>query len=251
MPDFSGFNIAFATLSALVFLGLSAQAGAASYADARQAIVVTTANWDTPLAVLQQYERKDHLSPWRLVGGQIQAVVGRHGLEWGTGLHPETSLTGPQKKEGDGKAPAGIFPLSASFGYADTDKVNWIRLPYRQATPGIKCIDDPASDHYNRIIDISAVKPDWKSHEDMLRDDDQYRLGVVIGHNTRPVTAGGGSCIFLHIWKDPGEGTSGCTAVSGENMEVLLRWLKHESNPVLIQLPEKEYQQLRQIWNLP
>jgi len=251
MPDFSGFNIAIATLSAMVFLGLSAQAGAATYAEARQAIVVTTADWDTPIAILQQYERKDHLSPWKPLGGKIQAVVGRHGLGWGAGLHPEPFLAGPLKKEGDGKSPAGIFPLRASFGYADPGMVNWIRLPYRKSTSGLKCIDDPASAHYNRIVDVSSVKPDWKSHEDMARDDDQYRLGIVIAHNTEPAAAGGGSCIFLHIWKASGEGTSGCTAVSAEDIEILLRWLTPESKPLLIQLPEAEYRHLRQIWNLP
>ena len=155
---------------------------------------------------MRRYERKDPHSPWRQVGDPVKAVVGRLGLGWGRGLHPEPPPDGPQKKEGDGKAPAGIFSLGASFGLADFKDVGWLRLPYRRVTADIKCIDDDASGHYNKIVAASEVAPDWKSHEEMLREDGQYRLGIVVGHNTNPVMAGAGSCIFLHIWKEPAEG---------------------------------------------
>jgi len=251
MADISGYNIALAALSALVFLGLATPGKAATYDESRQAVVVTTSNWDTSLATVRAYERTDRLSPWQPVGESIKAVVGRHGLAWGRGLHAEHDLTGPQKKEGDGRAPAGIFPLLASFGYADSAAMKWIKPPYRQSTADVKCIDDPESAYYNRIVDAASVLSDWRSHEDMMRDDGQYRLGVVVGHNMEPAAPGGGSCIFLHIWKAPAEGTSGCTAVSEENMEALLRWLDPKTKPVLIQLPEVEYGMLRHAWNLP
>ena len=73
----------------------------------------------------------------------------------------------------------------------------------------------------------------------------------MVGHNTDPVMPGGGSCIFLHIWKSPAGGTSGCTAVSEAAMEELLRRLKPESNPLLVQLPRQEYERLRGAWGLP
>jgi len=253
MSEFSVLNVVLAVASVLFFQGLATKCDAAGFTvtDARQAIVVTTLNWEESAAVLQRYERKDIHSPWRQVGNSVKAVVGRSGFGWGRGLHPEPTLTGPQKKEGDGKAPAGIFSLGVSFGYADFKDVGWIRLPYRKLTADMKCIDDAESGHYNRIVAGCEVTPDWKSHEDMLREDGQYRLGIVIGHNTDPVAAAAGSCIFLHIWKGPTEGTSGCTAVSAEDMEALLRWLDPASQPILIQLPEQEYGQLRPSWNLP
>ena len=44
--------------------------------------------------------------------------VGRNGAAWGLGLHA-AQPQGPQKQEGDGRAPAGVFTLGAiSFSIA-------------------------------------------------------------------------------------------------------------------------------------
>ena len=83
--------------------------------------------------------------------GPIPAVVGRNGLAWGRGIHLEPPAGGPQKREGDGKAPAGIFRLGIAFGYGPGDSAPWIRLPYQQMTERIKCVDDVASPFYNHI----------------------------------------------------------------------------------------------------
>jgi L,D-peptidoglycan transpeptidase YkuD (ErfK/YbiS/YcfS/YnhG family) len=190
------------------------------------------------------------------VGEAIPVVVGRNGLGWGLGLHGATTMQadgdrGPEKKEGDGRAPAGIFKLSSAFGYAPTDQVSWSKLPYLEATTSQRCVNDARSPHYNRLVDTRLINPDWKSDEEMCRGDDQYRLGVVVDHNVNPVIPGRGSCIFIHIWAGPDIGTSGCTAMSQENMEGLLRWLDPAANPLLIQLPSATYQQFRSIWGLP
>ena len=66
-----------------------------------------------------------------------------------------------------------------------------------------------------------------------MRDVQQYRRGAVVQYNT-PATPGAGSCIFLHIWSGPSKGTAGCTAMSAENLDVLLRWLDPASNPRLL-----------------
>jgi D-alanyl-D-alanine dipeptidase len=124
-------------------------------------------------------------------------------------------------------------------------------MPYRQMTESSKCVDDPASPAYNRLVEEGDVQRDWNSFEDMRRSDGQYRLGIVIGHNTDPVAPGGGSCIFLHIWEKPSKGTSGCTAVSAADMEEILRRLRPEANPILIQLPQREYERLRVSRGLP
>ena len=216
-----------------------------------QAITVITENWASTSAILQCYERNHPDAPWRAVGIKIPATVGRNGLAWGTGLHPVRALTEPVKKEGDGKAPAGIFSLRTAFGYGDPNAMTWIRLPYRQASANLLCIDDPASAHYNRIVDAKATETDWNSHEVMQRPDDQYRLGIVVEHNAEPITRGQGSCIFIHIWEGPDMGTSGCTALAAENLEAILRWLHPQAHPVLIQLPETIYSQYRQTWSLP
>jgi D-alanyl-D-alanine dipeptidase len=157
-------------------------------------------------------------------------MVGRNGLGWGNGYHGTTPPDEPRKREGDGKAPAGVFRLSSAFGYDAPEAMTWVRLPYRQATSTLLCVDDKASRHYNRILDTKETATDWKSAEEMRRRDNQYRLGIVIDHNSDPIVPGDGSCIFLHIWAGPNRGTSGCTALTSENVEALLRWLDPKPN---------------------
>jgi D-alanyl-D-alanine dipeptidase len=214
-------------------------------------LVVTTSGWSSVDAALQLCERKSAKSSWIAVWERIPAVVGRNGLAWGRGVHPDLPAGGPQKREGDGKAPAGIFKLGPAFGYAPGESLPWIGLPYRQMTESSKCVDDPASSVYNRMVDEGNVRQNWNSREDMKRSDEQYRLGIVIGHNTDPVAPGGGSCIFLHIWEKPSKGTSGCTAVSDVALEEILRRLRPEANPLLTQLPQEEYERMRGPRGLP
>lgn len=239
-------------LGAVVLLcGLSATPVTGEEKTALQALVVTTSGWSAVDASLRLYERKDIQSAWIPAAERIPAVVGRNGLAWGRGIHPDLSAGGPQKRERDGRAPAGIFRLGPAFGYAPGESVPWIVLPYRQMTESRKCVDDPASLVYNRLVEERNARKDWNSFEDMRRSDEQYRLGIVIGHNTDPVAPGGGSCIFLHIWEKPSKGTSGCTAVSAADMEEILRRLRPEANPLLIQLPQPEYERLRAPQGLP
>jgi len=216
-----------------------------------QAVVVKTADWNAFAASLQRYERKNAEAPWNAAGGTIPAVVGRNGMGWGKGIHPRSSYDGPEKREGDKRAPAGMFLLSSAFGYAPADEVGWIRLPYRQSTANIQCVDDTQSPYYNKLVDTTQVKPTWRSYENLRRKDDLYRLGVVVEYNTDPTVAGEGSCIFLHIWRGPFKGTSGCTAMAARELEKLLHWLDINAMPILVQLPESEYLRFHSLWNLP
>lgn len=223
-------------------------------AEARQLVVVTTDGWDDLHGTLQRYERTRRGGSWRAVGDPARVVVGRSGLGWGAGLHAEAAPGGaPVKREGDGKAPAGAFRLGPAFGYAPKTEVPWIRLPYIHSTESYRCVDDVKSRYYNRVVDSVAVRRDWSGTVERMRlESDQYRLGVVVEHNwgaqTRP---GSGSCIFLHIWKGPDEGTAGCTAMEPADIERLLHWLDPRRRPVLVQLPEAEYRRLRGAWKLP
>jgi len=135
-------------------------------------------------------------------------------------------------------------------GYARTAPAG-TRMPYRQATATLRCVDDPRSLHYNRLADAAGAKKDWSSAEDMRLADDRYRLLVWVGHNDAPIVPGGGSCIFLHLRLGPDSTTSGCTAFEPEPMERLLRWLDPVARPVLVQLPEAEYRARATEWGLP
>ena len=224
---------------------LSANANAIE--DARQCLVVTTDSWSAPTGTMSIFER-DRDSKWQQRGPTIAVVVGKTGLAWGRGLIHTTGLEGPTKKEGDNKAPAGIFRLSKVFGYASKAET---KMPYVALSPNIVGIDDPQSRYYNQLIDKTKIdNRDWRTAEEMFRKDDLYKWGVIVDHNVPP-KPNAGSCIFLHIWRGPEEPTIGCTAMSEKNLVEVIRWLDATRAPLLVQLPRPVYDQLRTTRNLP
>ncbi len=219
----------------------------------RQLVVVTAADWSSSSGALQRFERESPASEWKPVGRPFPIVLGASGLAWGRGMHSGVPSTQQRKREGDRKSPAGIFALSAVFGYAAAAETGMASraLPYLQATAGTECVDDPASIHYNSVLERSAGPVDWNSAEHMLRDDDLYRLGVVVDHNTGPARAGAGSCIFIHIWQGPSSTTDGCTAGDPAHIAALVAWLDRNRAPRLVQLPRDEYIAYARAWKLP
>jgi L,D-peptidoglycan transpeptidase YkuD (ErfK/YbiS/YcfS/YnhG family) len=220
-----------------------------------QLVVVTTANWNAVDGLLHVYERATRNASWSAVGVDIPVVVGRNGLAWGTGLHGQPSTfanrSDPIKKEGDGKAPAGVFRLSAAFGYAASDPAQRGSLPYIPVTSTLECVDDPDSVYYNRIVDRATTSGKWRSSEHMQRSDDLYRWGIVVDNNTNPTVPKDGSCIFLHVWSGPGNGTDGCTAMPEADVKKLVAWLDPKKRPLLVQLPETELNRYKAKWGLP
>jgi len=219
-------------------------------ADRTQLLTVVTEDWNRFQATLRRYERSPG-SAWRVVGPPIDVVLGREGYGWGHGLHGSgapAGRSGPTKREGDGRSPAGVFEIGTAYGYQAKRKE--ITLPYVQATPELRCVDDPVSRHYNRIVSTANTSVDWKSAEYMRRDDALYEIAVVVEHNTRETEPGAGSCIFIHVWRGPQSGMTGCTAMPLETLETISGWLKPDA-AVLIALPRPEYQALRAPWKLP
>lgn len=218
---------------------------------AGQLVVVTTPGWDSPGGQLRRFERSG--AGWRLVERGQPVTIGRAGSAWGLGLHA-AQVDGPLKREGDGRSPAGVFRIGTAFGYAATADT---QLPYQAMLASHYCVDVSGSPLYNQIVDARSTGADAVagSTEPMRRDlhaegDQRYRLGFVIEHNPTG-QAMGGSCIFAHLWRSPTEPTSGCTAMDAAVMERLLAWLRPESRPLFVLLPESEYQRLRIEWNLP
>ena len=222
----------------------------ANWQQARQLVLVTTAGWDATDGQLRRYERDG--GAWRQVGEAAPVTVGRGGTAWGIGLHPPQ--VGNQKREGDGRAPAGVFGIGSAFGYAaDADTA----LPYAPMHADSWCMDVVDSPYYNRIVDareVGAAAVEGSSEPmrlDLHNDGDQrYREGFVIEHNPEAVK-GAGSCIFAHLWGKPGQPTAGCTAMAPEAMQALYGWLRPEAEPVFVLLPEAEYRRLRGAWTLP
>lgn len=234
-------------------------------AGARQLLLVTAAGWDDTTGMLRRYERSGARDRWRPVGDSIPVVLGRTGMAWGVG-QGGTPRGAPNKREGDGRSPAGAFPLIAAFGYGDPGAAPAPRLPFHSVAEGTVCVDDPQSALYNAVADSAAAPgAHWASAERMRRVAG-YRQGVVVGYNGAWVrgphgvvrTPGGGaprpglgSCIFLHVWGGPGHPTEGCTAMDAPALAAAVAWLDPRARPVLVQMPSGTLAQVRARWALP
>jgi D-alanyl-D-alanine dipeptidase len=180
--------------------------------------------------VLQRYEKEDY---WNKVGEVVLVTLGRSGLGY-------SSLRQPQKNEGDGRSPAGVFDIGSTFGYAPETNTS---MPYFHADETLICVDDVNDLFYNKMTLINPSHPP-KSFETMRRRDDLYRHGAVIEYN-RSGEKGRGSCIFFHLNRPTPSPTSGCTAMDEKPLLELLQWLDPNKNPRLLQIPAsdcKEYQ---------
>jgi len=218
------------------------------FAESKQAVVVITKDWNTIQGVARMYERGSATAKWKPKGESFPVVIGRTGLAWTQDSAPEKATQ--FKIEGDGRSPAGMFPLTYAFGTAV--KPEQLTFPYLRLRESTECVDDVNSHHYNKIVGRDQVGIfDWKSSEKMLEVGPPYELGVFVAYNSYPVVRGNGSCIFLHIWKDASTGTAGCTAMGRLDLERIVSWLEPGFNPYLVQLPEAEYKSLRKSWNLP
>lgn len=212
----------------------------------RQLIVVTTDNWKTTQGKLSFYEL-DTENKWKPVLKDIAVMLGRNGMAWGEGLQSADLNKGKLKQEGDGKSPAGIFKLTRLFSYSNMET----HMDHIVADSTLFCVDDANSAYYNQLVSTPEISKDWNSAEEMRRTDHQYKFGVVVAYNTEPVKRNSGSCIFLHIWKGPINTTSGCTSMIESNLLIIMNALNKKKNPVLVQMPAKEYGQLKKNYTLP
>ena len=204
---------------------------------ASQVILVVAQNTKTSKAVLQCYENN------KKVGKTIDVNIGKNGLGHGLGISTfKSNANDVDKKEGDKKAPIGVFKLSYLFGY---EKDKNYKMKYLQVDKNHTCIDDSQSKNYNSVLNF--IDKDAKSFEYMKRDDDQYRLGVVVAHNDikKPYA---GSCIFIHVQKDVDAPTAGCTSMNYEDLKELISWLDDKKNPILIQVSKEHLSQVKKLY---
>jgi len=220
--------------------------------DARHLLLVRSADWSATTATLARFSRQPN-GAWQPEGEAVSVVLGRSGMGWGRGLHADGAPdghTGPVKAEGDGRSPAGVFALGDTFGY-DATTVSGATALYHELTPSWQCVDDGASDRYNTVFDTAGMETPWTSFETMRREDELYRRVVFVEHNTGPALArGGGSCIFLHVWRGSDSVTSGCTAMELAPLEDIIRFID-PGHTVLVQLPESEVTALQSTWGIP
>lgn len=211
----------------------------------KQLVVVLSPNHNSVGARLYKFEKVG--KTWQSVGDPHPVNLGKKGLAWGQGLH--SAKPGLQKKEGDQRSPAGIFRFGQAFGYDEAGAIP-LKLPYVPITEAQICVEDSRSRYYNQVVDANQVESDWEARESMLRTDEQYKWGIFIKQNLPPKPEGG-SCIFFHLWRAPGSGTLGCTAMAEDNLLALMQWLDPEKMPLLMQMTEAAYRDYQKKFSLP
>lgn len=216
-----------------------------------QAIVGVASDWDSSHVKLHLYE-KDGRGAWALAAQPWKGRLGASGLAWGRGLHP-LPAGGKLKKEGDRRAPAGVFTLGDAWGYAAQSYYH-PQLRYLQITTRDLWVEDVSSARYNQHIRLDREpKTTWEKKQQMRQGDAAHSLKLFINHNAGPqIVPGGGSSIFFHIWRGGGsKATFGCTTMAPEQLEKMLKWLNPQRSPVYILLPQQEYAAKRLEWKLP
>lgn len=215
-----------------------------------QCLVGLADGWNDSRVTLSWYEKKD--GKWRQVGESWSARLGREGLAWGLGLHPNPKGA-TLKKEGDWRSPAGVFAIGGVWGYERSIEKNR-KLPYTQITSRHLWVEDPESEHYNRQVVLDhEPREAWEKKAQMRQDDPAHSLKLFIAHNAPPqVVKGGGSSIFFHIWRDGGgRATAGCTTMAESRLRWLIARIDPAAQPVYVLLPRKEYANRRGDWGLP
>ncbi|MFA6136831.1 MAG: L,D-transpeptidase family protein [Sulfurimonas sp.] len=202
-----------------------------------QILLVVSKDMNTSKAFLECYE------DGKTVFDTGEVNIGTNGLGWGLGkIKLSQKESEPIKKEGDKKAPAGVFKLTKIFGYKNDKSLS---MPYIYTSKTLICVDDVNSTLYNQILPMPIDEP--KSFEMMRRDDNQYELGVVVEHNKNGVK-GGGSCIFMHVAKSKDASTAGCTSMRLDEIKKITSWLDRSKNPILIQIPKSSAKEILKLY---
>ncbi len=176
-----------------------------------QAILVTVYNNIQRLYCVEAMELG-----WKVVYGPFDCNIGRNGLG--------------KLKEGDGKSPEGVFELGSAFGYGGAPAGSlW---PWRESTDNDYWIEDSNSKYYNQYVSIDTVSKDWKASVKLRIP--YYRRAIEVKYNTEN-KKGLGSAIFLQIWENENTNTGGCTAMNKDTIETVIKWLRPEAKPVLVQ----------------
>ena len=220
--------------------------------NSKQLVVGVAPEWNSSHVTVSFYEREGRA--WKQTAGPWKGRLGKKGLAWGRGLHPVPSGA-TMKREGDWRAPAGVFRIGGVWSYHPPATVR--RHPgtfYRQITTRDLWYEDPASPYYNqhRVLDYEPRSTSEKKAQ-MKQNDYPHSLKLFIAHNAPPrAQPGGGSSIFFHIWRDGGaKPTAGCTTLPENGLRELIARIDPGKNPVYVLLPKAEYDRLRKSWKLP
>lgn len=240
----------------MYLLSLSAFAGAEPSqappvpTDSDQLVLAIVPGQDDSHATVTRWRRSE--SGWVAEGRPVPARIGPSGVAWGRGLHPPQP--GLQKREGDNRAPEGVFALGSAYGDAPV-LPQAVRWPYHPVGPRDLWYEDPQSPLYNSHVVVPGDAPLTPEQQKatMRRGDPAHALKVFVAHNASPgAIPGAGSAIFLHTWRKGGAApTAGCTAMARENLDELVTWLDPVAKPVFALLSAQDAERLALSWDLP
>lgn len=219
----------------------------------KQLVVGTSASWSSSHVSLTFYEKS--AGKWRQIGSSWPGRLGKNGLAWGRGLHPHHTKPS-SKREGDGKAPAGVFSLRAAYGIHPSISKNR-HLTYHQISSRDLWVEDSKSKFYNRHLKLDhQPSSEWEKKAQMRQNDYPHSLKLAIAHNEASsrlkAIPYAGSAIFFHIWRRNGQSaTAGCTTMSETKLRQLIARLNPQLTPLYVLLPKSEYQRLKPQWKLP
>jgi L,D-peptidoglycan transpeptidase YkuD (ErfK/YbiS/YcfS/YnhG family) len=182
-------------------------------ASANRLVLVTTDSFTSSTATVQRFERAAPNAAWQLSGGPASALIGQRGTAWSYAFRNFARKAEPIKVEGDKRVPAGFYKIGRNFGFAVSDRHDYLRI-----TEGMTCVDDPSSPTYNTITSRTEVGEKVRG-ENMWRVP-QYRRGLLVDYPTNR-KARAGSCIFIHLQLPGKTGTNGCIALPEPQLEAL------------------------------
>lgn len=194
----------------------SAAASEAKPAWGQQEILVTPSGGGTAVLTLRQRYGEG----WEILY-TCTAAIGRNG-----------TTTSPQ--EGDGKTPAGTFPVEFCYGLEQPET----GIPFVQVEPDSIWVDDGNSPYYNCLT--TQAEAGNVSHEDTYSQFTRgfYTVNIFFANNgdgqtPSSATPGAGSVRVLEGYTKALEPTNGDIKIASEDMEQLLQHLDAAYDPVV------------------
>ena len=106
-------------------------------------------------------------------------------------------------------------------------------MPYRQMTGQDIWVDDPGSPDYDGLKKRRQRRQHVPSRT-WSCPTTATSTALLSNTTQTPSLPADGSAIFIHVWKDEKTATSGCVALSEENILKLIRWLDPAKKPVIM-----------------
>jgi L,D-peptidoglycan transpeptidase YkuD (ErfK/YbiS/YcfS/YnhG family) len=151
------------------------------------------------------------------------------------------AILAKDKREGDNRTPVGRWPMREVYYRPDRVMAPITKLPIHEINPKDAWCENGADSNYNKLVQI----PYRVRVDSLWRNDEIYNVFVVLGYNDRPVEAGLGSAIFLHVARPDFSPTVGCVAIKQNDLLGILKEVDENScveitAPVLEETIKKE-----------